>query len=78
MAPENYRIKSIMEMYGDNEATAKKNVNKSDKNRASYYNMISNSTFGDMNNYDLCIDSSIGVEKTAEIISDYVKNIKTK
>jgi len=75
-APEEYRIKSVMEMYGDNNKEAKKNINKSDKNRASYYKMISNSTFGDVNNYDLCIDSSIGPEKTAEIIINFIINIK--
>lgn len=75
-APEEYRIKSVMEMYRDNKTTAKKNIHKSDKNRASYYNMISSLTFGDVNNYDLCIDSSIGPEKTAEIICDFIKNIK--
>lgn len=75
-ANEDYRIKSVMEMYGDNKEEAKKNVRKSDKNRASYYNIISNQTFGDVNNYDLCIDSSIGTEKTKEIICDYIKNIQ--
>ncbi len=29
--------------------------------------------FGNVNNYDLCIDSSIGVEKTAEMILDYIE-----
>jgi cytidylate kinase len=65
-----------MEMYGDSKDVAKKNISKSDKNRASYYKLISNKTFGDINNYDLCIDSSIGVEKTVEIICNYVKNRK--
>lgn len=74
-APEDYRINSVMEMYGDTKNDAKKNIIKSDKNRASYYNMIANATFGDVNNYDLCIDSSIGAEKTAEVICDFIKNI---
>lgn len=73
-APEEYRIKSIMEMYKDKKDEAKKNISQSDKNRASYYNIVSNSKFGDINNYDLCIDSSIGVEQTAKIICDYIKN----
>lgn len=73
-APLDYRIKSVMEMYGDNMNDAKKNINLSDKNRASYYNIISNKTFGDVNNYDICIDSSIGVENTVNTICDYIKN----
>lgn len=73
-ADEDYRVESVMEMYGDSKEDAKKNVRKSDKNRASYYNMISSKTFGDVNNYDLCIDSSIGVEKTKEVICNFIKN----
>lgn len=73
-APEDYRVDSIMEMYGDSKEEAKKNISKSDKNRASYYKLISNNTFGDINNYDLCIDSSIGVDQTTEIICDFIKN----
>lgn len=75
-APEEYRINNIMEMYGDDKQKAQKNIHKSDKNRASYYKIISNKTFGDVNNYDLCIDSSIGVEKTAEIICKFIHNKK--
>lgn len=75
-APEEYRIQSVMEMYHDTKAEAKKNIHKSDKNRASYYGMISGSTFGKVSNYDLCIDASIGAEKTAEVICDFIKNRK--
>lgn len=71
-----YRINSVMEMYGDKKADAKKNINKSDRNRASYYEMISSSKFGDINNYDLCINSSIGAEETAEVICNFIKNNK--
>lgn len=75
-APEEYRVNSIMEMYGDNKNEAKKNMNQSDKNRASYYKLISNKVFGNVNNYDLCIDSSIGVEQTVEVICNFIKNRK--
>ena len=73
-APEDYRINSVIEMYGDSLSDAKKNIHKSNKNRAGYYKLISNNTFGDVSNYDLCIDSSIGVEKTTEIICNFIKN----
>lgn len=75
-APEDYRINSVMEMYGDILVMAKKNIRKSDKNRASYYNVIANKEFGNVSNYDLCIDSSIGAEKTADIICDFIKTRK--
>lgn len=73
-AKENYRIQSVMEMYGDTETEAKKSINRFDKNRASYYNIISSKSFGDVDNYDLCIDSSIGIESTVNTICDFIKN----
>lgn len=71
-APKEYRINSIMEMYNDNVHDAKKYITQSDKNRAAYYHLISNATFGNVNNYDLCIDTSIGVEKTTDIIVNFI------
>ncbi len=75
-APMDYRIKKIMEMYEDKKEDATKNVIKSDKNRASYYKLISGQNWGDASNYDLCLNSEIGKEKTAEIICEYVKQLK--
>ena len=75
-APKDYRIKKVMEMYKDTKEMALKNIEKSDKNRASYYEMISNQKWGNPENYDLCIDSSIGKEKTADIICDYINKLK--
>ena len=69
-----YRIKNIMKNYGDTEKDAKKHILQSDKSRSSYYGAISNRTWGDKNNYDLCIDAKIGNENVVKIICDYVKN----
>lgn len=73
-ASKDYRVKNIMEMYNDSEKDAIKNIEKSDKNRASYYKIISGKTWGDVNNYNLCIDSSVGKEKTTDIICEFVKS----
>lgn len=75
-ANSDYRIEKVMEMYNDTKAQAKKNIETSDKRRAHYYNLISGQKWGDIQNYDLCIDSSIGKEKTIEIICDYIKKLK--
>ena len=72
-APEEYRIKRIMEVYGDSEEKAKRNMRRSDNARSAYYENISGQKWGDCKNYHLCIDGSIGVEKCAEIISAYIK-----
>ena len=73
-APDEYRIGRIMEVYGDNYETAKRNVKHSDEARASYYRNISGKSWGDRRNYHLMIDGSIGLEKSADIICSYVKS----
>ena len=77
-APEEYRIKRIMEVYGDSYESARKNIHHSDEARASYYKNISGKTWGSRGNYHLMIDSSIGLEKSAEVICSYVKNNSSK
>lgn len=73
-APEEYKIKRVMELYGDNKDEAKKYVHRSDEARASYYNNISQLTWGDRRNYELMIDSSIGIDESVETICAYLKN----
>ena len=73
-APMNYKIKNVMKNYGDSEKQAKNHILASDKSRSNYYSAIANSTWGDKNNYDLCIDAKIGNENVVKIICDYVKN----
>ncbi|MDR3293368.1 MAG: MATE family efflux transporter [Clostridiales bacterium] len=74
-APAAYRIKKVMEMYGDTEQEAKKSIARSDAARATYYKNISGLKWRDSDQYDLSIDSSIGAEKTAEAIVDYVSSV---
>ena len=69
-APKEYRIKNVMKMYKDSKSEAIKNIIKSDKNRANYYKIISGKNWGSPENYDLSIDSSIGLEKVADIICE--------
>jgi len=71
-APEEYRIGRVMEVYGDTLEEARRNIRRSDKARASYYRHISGKRWVDAGNYELVVDSSIGVEKSAEMILDYV------
>ncbi len=73
-APKEYRIKKISEMYGDNEIQAAHNIEKSDKRRAAYYNMITSQEWGMASNYDLSINSDIGVQASANLIVEYLKS----
>lgn len=54
----------------------KKNIKRSNKSRSNYYSIIANKIWRDKNNYDLCIDSSIGNDNVVKIICTYVKNNK--
>ena len=72
-APDEFRIKRIMEIYGDSYEMAKKNVRRSDEARASYYKKISGLTWGDRHNYDLVVNSSMGLEESAELICAHVR-----
>ena len=70
-APEDYRVAQVMKIYGDTEAEGKRNVYRSDAARAAYFTKISGLKWGEARQYDLCLDSSVGVEKTAAVIVAY-------
>ncbi|MCD8037327.1 MAG: cytidylate kinase family protein [Clostridiales bacterium] len=72
-APEEYKIKRVMEVYGDTLDEAKRNVRRSDEARGSYYKNISEQTWGEHQNYEIMIDSSIGVEASADTIYQYIQ-----
>lgn len=72
-ADEDYKISRVMEIYGDSKEQALKNIHRSDEARASYYKNISAQNWGDRHNYELMIDSSVGLDESAEIICSYVR-----
>lgn len=74
-APKEYRIQRIMEIYGDSRKEAERNIKHSDKARASYYKNISGAEWGNSQNYDLVIDSSVGVESSAMQIIEYLERV---
>ena len=71
-APQDYRIQRVMDVYGDTPKEARVNIERSDKARASYYEHISGTHWGDARNYELTVDSSDGVEKTSQFIVRYI------
>lgn len=72
-APKAYRMKKVMEMYGDTAEEAKRNIEHSDMARATYYKSITGMSWANSENYELCIDSSVGEQECAEIIFAYLK-----
>lgn len=77
-ADEEYKIRRVMEVYGDEFKQAKENIRRSDEARASYYKNISGLNWGDRHNYDLLVDSSVGVEESADIICGYIAKLAQK
>ena len=73
-APKEYRVKKVMEMYGDTLEAAKKSIVRADTARGVYYKTIAGQEWGDPHSYELCIDSSIGEEAAAALICEYVSH----
>lgn len=68
------RLKCLERRQGLDEAEAKKKIKEVDKDRSSFYRYYSDQTWGDAQNYDMCINSSkLGVEGTVQVILDYIK-----
>ena len=57
-APFEYRVQSIMERLGREEKSARALVKKMDKTRKSYYEFFTDDKWKDLNNYQMCIDTS--------------------
>lgn len=68
------RLKCLECRQGLDEAEARKKIKEVDKDRSSFYRYYSDQTWGDAQNYDMCINSSkLGVEGTVQVILDYIK-----
>ena len=69
------KVKRAVEFYGMNKNTAEKEIKRINKLRANHYKYYTNNDWKNQNNYDICINSdSLGVEKSAELICEIVKN----
>ena len=72
-APMEERIRRATEDYREEMDNPERALQKKDKSRAAFYNTYSEYGWGDLRNYDLAISSTIGIEKTADIIADYIR-----
>ena len=73
-APLKERIRRATEEYKeDMGGNAERTLQKKDKARATFYNVYSTYNWGDTRNYHLTLDSTIGIEKSAEVIKAYVE-----
>ncbi len=71
-----YRRNHLVEHYGYKPELTLKEIKKADKRRSGHYLTFTEQHWGHRQNYDLMINSSLlGLEKSAELIIDAVKNI---
>ncbi|MBQ3037683.1 MAG: cytidylate kinase-like family protein [Clostridia bacterium] len=73
-ADKEKRIDRISHKYDLPRDKAKDRINKIEKSRKSYYNYYSNRDWGNVSNYDMCINTGIlGLEKSADLLCEFVK-----
>lgn len=75
-APMTQRIARVSQGYGISPTEAEKIIKKNDKARAAYYKKYASLKWGDIDNYDLVVNTRIGTTKAAAIIADYVNELK--
>ncbi|MGN0183383.1 MAG: AAA family ATPase [Candidatus Ornithomonoglobus sp.] len=76
-APLDFRIGRVMEAFKIPQKKAKERVVKTDKQRKTYYSYYANRDWGNMQNYDICINSEkLGIERGAKLIIDYIRGLE--
>lgn len=69
-APIESRIRRVKEDYQEKHDDYKKYVAKRDKRRSNYYNYYTTKKWGHLKNFDLTINSDLGIDEVATIIAD--------
>ena len=68
------RIRRIAKLYDLSDAKAKDKITKIDKQRASYYNYYTSKRWGEVDSYDLCLNSSVfGIDGTVDMIKQAIE-----
>ena len=77
-ADDEFRKERIVRLYGQSEKSPAARLAEKDKRRKVNYQHYTGRTWGDAQNFDICLDSSVlGVEECADIIVDIVKRSHT-
>ena len=74
-ADEPFRAERIVRLYGESEKSPEARLHEKDKRRRVNYQHYTGRTWGQAQNYDLCLDTGVlGVEQCTDIIVNIVKN----
>ena len=69
------RIKRAINEYGVNPETVEEKIKKIDKQRENYYNFYTGKKWGNMENYDITLNSAFtGIDGAIKVIEDLVRN----
>lgn len=72
-APEEVRVKTLMERHALSQTQAQKRMRQVDKRRADYYKAFTKSDWRDAGHYDICFDTAhMGQEKIIRFITGYM------
>ncbi len=67
-APLEERVRRVMQRNGCTEAQAEELIRTTDRNRAAYHDHYAQGRWGYASNYRFSIDSSVGIDRTVDII----------
>ena len=72
-----YRAERIVRLYGGSEKTPEQRLAEKDKRRRVNYQHYTGRTWGQAQNYDICLDTGVlGIEQCADIVVKIVENSK--
>ena len=76
-ADMDFREHRIVRLYGESEKTPQVRLQEKDKRRRVNYQHYTGRTWGQAQNYDICLDSSaLGIENCVDILVNIIKNTK--
>ena len=72
-----FRADRIVRLYGESEKSPEARLQEKDKRRRVNYQHYTGRNWGQAQNYDVCLNTSVlGIEQSAQIIIDLIKNSK--
>ena len=73
-ADTEHRVKRIIRYNGADPMKAEEILRKADKQRAAYYNYFATGNWGDVSNYDLCVDTgTLGIQGCVDLICQCIE-----
>ena len=76
-ASKEYRIQRVMDRLNLTESNAKDLVNRTDKQRASYYNYYTSKKWGDSRSYDISLNiEKLGIDGCVDLLLSYKEQCK--